>query len=75
MEARGVKKELDDDRVKLEPEETEMIVIESVNDSGDEVQQIITPENIPHILQNYSKANGNVQLVQLDDGEYSYIIE
>ncbi|XP_019755152.2 zinc finger protein 569 [Dendroctonus ponderosae] len=77
MAARNVaKRELDDGRVKIDPEEAEIIIIESVNDSEDEAHdQIISRENIPHILQNYSKANGNVQLVQLDDGEYSYIIE
>lgn len=66
--------------VKIEgPVEQEVttVVLQNISEFGEVQHQIVSSGNIPHLLKSYegTQADGSVQIVQLEDGQYTYIIE
>ncbi|XP_050297461.1 zinc finger protein 12 isoform X2 [Anthonomus grandis grandis] len=67
--------------VKIEGQEEDpnteyTIIVQNVNEFGEVTQQIVDPSNIPKLLGDLSNnADGSVQIVHLEDGQYTYIVQ
>lgn len=80
MDVTIIKKENDAEHIKVE-EQTEQhgvatVVLQNISEFGEIEEQIVPAESIPYILKKYAEtSDGNLQIAQVEDGQYTYIIE